>query len=140
MDWTAEQHHKMELMTRYKTSAERSFYRAFNAMRALRKDKFREEISIENLRKVVERLYEEKYRNAQGESDEAPETDAKAEAVAEVKSKAQPKTRATQRKRPAQIRLFTPKRSEKTMAAQAGETEAESKVDARVNGRHEHGM
>jgi len=135
LDWTAEQHHKMELMTRYKTSAERSFYRAFNAMRALRKDKFREEISIENLRKVVERLYEEKYRNAQAESDEAPETDAKAEAVAEVKSEAQPKTRATQRKRPVQIRLFAPKRSENTMTAQAGDGERHETVVGGINDR-----
>ena len=119
----------MELMTRYKTSAERSFYRAFNAMRALRKDKFREEISIENLRKVIDRLSTEREQQAQAESNATAETDAPAEtdahleAVAEVKSKAQPKTRATQRKRPAQIRLFTPKRSEKTMTAQAGDGE-----------------
>ncbi len=41
-EWTAEDNHQVELMQRYLTTAERSFYRAFNAMQGLRKDIMRE--------------------------------------------------------------------------------------------------
>ncbi len=41
-EWTAEDNHQIELMQRYLTTAERSFYRAFNAMQGLRKDIMRE--------------------------------------------------------------------------------------------------
>ena len=43
MDWTAEQRHTMELMQRYKTTAERAFYRAWSALRGLGKDIMRED-------------------------------------------------------------------------------------------------
>ncbi len=36
-EWTAEDNHQVELMQRYLTTAERSFYRAFNAMQGLRR-------------------------------------------------------------------------------------------------------
>ncbi len=42
-DWTAEQRHKMELMQRYNTTAERAFYRAWSALRGLGKDIMRED-------------------------------------------------------------------------------------------------
>ena len=38
VDWDAEDEHKIELMQRYKTSAERAFYRALNAARQQQKD------------------------------------------------------------------------------------------------------
>jgi hypothetical protein len=41
--------HRMELMQRYKTTAERSFYRALAAAEALRKDQLREELIKERL-------------------------------------------------------------------------------------------
>ncbi len=37
VDWTAEQRHKMELMQRYKTTAERAFYRAWSALQSSEK-------------------------------------------------------------------------------------------------------
>ena len=43
MNWTAEQRHTMELMQRYKTTAERAFYRAWSALRGLGKDIMRED-------------------------------------------------------------------------------------------------
>ena len=43
MDWTAEQRQRMELMQRYKTTAERAFYRAWSALRGLGKDIMRED-------------------------------------------------------------------------------------------------
>ncbi len=39
---TADEQHEMDLMLRYKTTAERAFYRAWEAMRGLRKDIMRE--------------------------------------------------------------------------------------------------
>ncbi len=53
MEWTAEQHHKLELFLRYKTTAERSFYRAYNALYGLIKDRIRVEMSIEKVRERV---------------------------------------------------------------------------------------
>ncbi len=43
-DWVAEQEHKLELMQRYKTTAERAFYRSLSAVEHLRKDILRERI------------------------------------------------------------------------------------------------
>ena len=40
--WTAEQQRGMELAQRYKTTAERAFYRAWNALRGLDKDIMRD--------------------------------------------------------------------------------------------------
>ena len=42
--WTAELLHQVQLMQRYKTTAERSFYRAWSALRGLEKDIHRERI------------------------------------------------------------------------------------------------
>jgi hypothetical protein len=67
--------HRMELMQRYKTTAERSFYRALAAAEALRKDQLREELIKErltwkydrkaaSLRKEVSRLRQAR-RNAE---------------------------------------------------------------------------
>ncbi|HEX4165666.1 MAG TPA: hypothetical protein VHZ55_09330 [Bryobacteraceae bacterium] len=41
LKWTAEDRHSLELLQRYRTTAERSFYRAWNAMRTLRKDRMK---------------------------------------------------------------------------------------------------
>lgn len=40
-EWTEESKHHLELMQRYKTAAERSFFRAWNAVQSLRKDRLR---------------------------------------------------------------------------------------------------
>ena len=40
-EWNDETEHVLELMQRYKTAAERSFYRAWNAMQNLRRDRIR---------------------------------------------------------------------------------------------------
>jgi hypothetical protein len=50
---TAEQHAQVQLYLRYKTAHERSFYRAFYALRGLRKDKWREELDLMRVREVV---------------------------------------------------------------------------------------
>ena len=55
MDWTAEQRHQMELMQRYKTSAERAFYRALSALRGLHKDIMREDKDRTELRAKSEK-------------------------------------------------------------------------------------
>jgi hypothetical protein len=47
--WTAEESHQVELMQRYLTTAERSFYRAFNAMQGLRKDMMRDSSEVGRL-------------------------------------------------------------------------------------------
>ncbi len=41
-DWESEQEHKLELMQRYKTTAERAFYRSLSAVEHLRKDILRD--------------------------------------------------------------------------------------------------
>ncbi len=50
MDWTAEERHKMELAQRYKTTAERAFYRAWSALQGLGKDIMRENKDFEAMR------------------------------------------------------------------------------------------
>ncbi len=54
LEWTEEQHHQIELYLRYKTTAERSFYRALSAFRGLRKDKIREELDFEKIRQRMD--------------------------------------------------------------------------------------
>jgi len=53
------QHAQVQLYLRYKTSAERSFYRAFYALRGLRKDKFKEELDLNKIRKEIEKTARE---------------------------------------------------------------------------------
>ena len=52
-DWTEEAAHRLELMHRYHTKAERSFYRAWNAVQSLRKDRIK---MFEKEHKTEERL------------------------------------------------------------------------------------
>ncbi len=56
VDWTAEQRHKMELMQRYKTTAERAFYRAWSALRGLEKDLERQNKENQELRLKAAKL------------------------------------------------------------------------------------
>jgi hypothetical protein len=53
LERTAEQEAKLQLYLRYKTTAERSFYRAFYAVRGLRKDKLKEELDLTRVREIV---------------------------------------------------------------------------------------
>ncbi len=53
-DWTAEQEHKVELMQRYKTAAERAFYRSLSAAEHLRKDKMRYDERYANVKSELE--------------------------------------------------------------------------------------
>jgi len=64
LDWTEEQHKQMQLYSRYKTTAERSFYRAFYAVRGLRKDKLKEELDIARVRKQMEQCAREILKEA----------------------------------------------------------------------------
>lgn len=54
LEWTAEQHAQLALFLRYKTTAERTFYRAFAALRGLRKDKLREELDWQRMRRKMD--------------------------------------------------------------------------------------
>ena len=117
LQWTAEQHHTMELMTRYKTTAERAFYRAFNAMRGLRKDKFREEISLENVRKLMKQELSSVENEVEQERREAelPKAEVKSEVEAKAQVKpAQTETAAMRNAKPKQMKLFARENREKT--------------------------
>ncbi|HEX3682487.1 MAG TPA: hypothetical protein VHU83_08075, partial [Bryobacteraceae bacterium] len=67
LERTAEQHAQMQLYLRYKTTAERSFYRAYYAMRGLRKDKLKEELDLSKLREEVQRCAREAVQQASKE-------------------------------------------------------------------------
>jgi hypothetical protein len=54
-EWTEESKHHLELMHRYKTAAERSFHRAWNAVQELRKDRLK---MLEREHKTQETLRE----------------------------------------------------------------------------------
>ncbi len=54
LEWSEDQHHNIELYLRYKTTQERSFYRALHAPRGLRKDKIREELGLEKMRREID--------------------------------------------------------------------------------------
>ncbi len=62
MEWTDEHHKKLQLFLRYKTSAERSFYRSWSALRGLRKDLRKIELSVQELHSKVEELAKEMAR------------------------------------------------------------------------------
>lgn len=78
LEWAAEQHHQLALFVRYKTTQERTFYRAFQALNALRKDKIREETALGRVRDQVQAIIREeskknekpKRRNRCGDDDE----------------------------------------------------------------------
>ena len=53
-DWTPEEAHQVELMQRYLTTAERSFYRAWNAVQGLRKDIVKDRREARNLEAKLE--------------------------------------------------------------------------------------
>ncbi len=59
-EWTAEDNHQVELMQRYLTTAERSFYRAFNAMQGLRKDIMREKKNLFQMERLVHKIETER--------------------------------------------------------------------------------
>jgi hypothetical protein len=57
--WTPELHHGVELMQRYKTSHERAFYRAWNALQGLRKEFMRRDMENVKLKARNEGLMKE---------------------------------------------------------------------------------
>jgi hypothetical protein len=59
LERTDEQQHKTQLYLRYRTTAERSFYRAFYALRGLRKDKVKEELDVEKFRDEMKRALQQ---------------------------------------------------------------------------------
>ncbi|MBV9083033.1 MAG: hypothetical protein JOZ62_10175, partial [Acidobacteriaceae bacterium] len=50
MQWTEEQHKHLQLMHRYKTTAERAFYRSWRAVEQLRGSRMREAFAMERMR------------------------------------------------------------------------------------------
>lgn len=54
--WAEEEFHQLELKLRYKTTAERSFYRAWEALRGLRKDQMKRDLEVSKLRGQVNDL------------------------------------------------------------------------------------
>jgi hypothetical protein len=81
---TEEQHAKVQLYLRYKTTAERSFYRAFYALRGLRKDKFKEEVDLMRVREVVRQEARSQVRQAAQEVREEQAAVRRVEAVKKV--------------------------------------------------------
>ncbi len=80
LEWPAEPRHSLELVQRYKTTAERAFYRSWSALQGLRKDIMRTEEKVCKLeRQVAVHEAREAARNGQSEP-KAPE--AKERAVA----------------------------------------------------------
>jgi hypothetical protein len=94
MEWTAEQHHKLELFLRYKTTAERSFYRAYNAMHGLRREKIRVELTFENLSKKIDKLAQAAVSKA-GDQKEKVEAENKTPAQLLFPGKKSPKKKRT---------------------------------------------
>ena len=70
LERTAEQHAQMQLYLRYKTTAERSFYRAYYALRGLRKDKLKEELDFDKLRQKMDKYAVEALEKASVEREE----------------------------------------------------------------------
>lgn len=64
LEWSEEQHKKIELYLRYKARAEGSFYRALYALRGLRKDRLKEELDLEKMRREMRELGREAVREA----------------------------------------------------------------------------
>ncbi|MBV8866143.1 MAG: hypothetical protein JO210_12185, partial [Acidobacteriaceae bacterium] len=73
MDWTPEQQHKMELMQRYKTTAERAFYRAWSALQGLGKDIVRRDKDYEAMRlRVAKHELREEAQKLKAEKESVP--------------------------------------------------------------------
>ncbi len=63
-EWTAEQEHKLELMQRYKGSAERAFYRSLAVLRQLDKDLVRHDLLVKKLNSEITELEKKVARQA----------------------------------------------------------------------------
>ncbi|MBV8866596.1 MAG: hypothetical protein JO210_14475 [Acidobacteriaceae bacterium] len=89
MDWTPEQQHKMELMQRYKTTAERAFYRAWSALQGLGKDIMRRDKDYEAMRlRVAKHELREEAQKLKAEKESAPRSrDAAAQSRCAPKTK-----------------------------------------------------
>ena len=75
-EWTAEQTHRLELMQRYKTTAERAFYKSWGVLQGLRKDIMRIEKENSKLRAENERYRrDEERRQAAGEKASQPKVE-----------------------------------------------------------------
>jgi len=85
--------HRVELMQRYKTTHERAFYRALNALQSLRKDIIRERMENVRLQGRLERAEIEYERLRAQQKPEAPQ--AKANAVCRLESIAALERRST---------------------------------------------
>ena len=84
-DWTAEDEHKVELMQRYKTSAERSFYRALNMARQLLKERIGLEKKMRDLKAQMNRMEKrDREVEARDEVKRGPQGNAEAEAEAKL--------------------------------------------------------
>ena len=92
-------HAKVQLYLRYRTTAERSFYRAYYALRGLRKDKVREELDVERFRGEIKRAVQQEATIAVAERErKKAETEVLAVQQAEAVAVAQ-REKALQQKR-----------------------------------------
>jgi hypothetical protein len=87
LEWTEEDHKKIELYLRYKTTNERSFYRALNALRGLRKDKIREVMDFKKMEKRAEEAVEKALEKKSAEREAKPEAKAASAAAISRDSK-----------------------------------------------------
>lgn len=70
MQWSDEQHHKLELFLRYRTTQERSFQRAFTMLNQLQKDKQRDEMVRARIQQQAEKIAREQAKKAAKEKEE----------------------------------------------------------------------
>ncbi|HEX3681194.1 MAG TPA: hypothetical protein VHU83_01535, partial [Bryobacteraceae bacterium] len=87
LERTAEQHAQMQLYLRYKTTAERSFYRAYYALRGLRKDKLKEELDFDKLRQKLDEYAVEAVEKASAEREEKGQARVRGAGVREANGK-----------------------------------------------------
>jgi hypothetical protein len=99
-EWPAELHHQMQLLLRYKTTAERTFQRCWNAVSQLRKDAVRESMAYERMRLQVEARAERRLERERKDAERADTGAAKPvkqenpKAEKKPAADAEPKTRA----------------------------------------------
>ncbi len=86
-NWTAPEEHKLELMQRYKTTAERAFYRSLGALRQLGKDILKDKLTIHKLTVALEKESAEKAALEKKVEELTPAPEAAPEAVRKEKER-----------------------------------------------------
>jgi hypothetical protein len=88
-DWNAAQEHKLELMQRYKTTAERAFYRSFEAVQRLRKNNLNYEFVIAKIVREKSKLEEQLAESRKKEAPQQPQACVRESAKGHAKKKSE---------------------------------------------------